>query len=75
MAIVAVYGAGSWGSALAVLLAKAGHQVALIGRHPDHMELLKQHRENARYLPGVVLPSGLQPTTDLTYLNAVLVVE
>jgi glycerol-3-phosphate dehydrogenase (NAD(P)+) len=71
---IAVYGAGSWGSALAVLLAKAGHQVALIGRHPDQMELMKQHSENARYLPGVVLPSGLLPTTDLTLLNADLVV-
>ena len=71
---VAVYGAGSWGSALAVLLARAGHQVALIGRQPDQMALMKQHRENARYLPGVVLPSGLLPTTDLTLLNADLVV-
>ena len=71
---VAVYGAGSWGSALAVLLARAGHQVALIGRQPDQMELMKQHCENARYLPGVVLPAGLLPTTDLTLLNANLVV-
>ncbi|HWQ43133.1 MAG TPA: NAD(P)H-dependent glycerol-3-phosphate dehydrogenase [Desulfosporosinus sp.] len=71
---VAVYGAGSWGSALAVLLARAGHQVALIGRQPDQMELMKQHCENARYLPGVLLPSSLLPTTDLTFLNADLVV-
>lgn len=71
---VAVYGAGSWGSALAVLLAKVGHQVALIGRHADDMERMRQQRENTRYLPGVVLPTGLLPTTDLTLLNADLVV-
>ncbi|HEY8875500.1 MAG TPA: NAD(P)H-dependent glycerol-3-phosphate dehydrogenase [Desulfosporosinus sp.] len=71
---VAVYGAGSWGSALAVVLANAGHQVALIGRHADEMELMREHRENARYLPGVVLPSGVLPTTDLARLNADLVV-
>lgn len=74
MSNVAVYGAGSWGSALAVLLAKAGHQVALIGRHPEQMELIKEQRENTRYLPGVVLPAGLLPTTDLTLLKADMVV-
>ena len=71
---VAVYGAGSWGSALAVLLANAGHQVALIGRNPDEMERMRTRRENARYLPGVALPLGLLPTTDLALLNADLVV-
>ncbi|EHQ88199.1 NAD(P)H-dependent glycerol-3-phosphate dehydrogenase [Desulfosporosinus youngiae] len=74
MSKVAVYGAGSWGSALAVLLAKAGHQVALIGRHEAEMEQMKKHRENAHYLPGVVLPPGLLPTTDLNLLNTELVV-
>jgi Glycerol-3-phosphate dehydrogenase len=71
---VAVYGAGSWGSALAVVLANAGHQVALIGRHADEMGLMSKHRENARYLPGVVLPPGVLPTTDLSLLNVDLVV-
>ena len=74
MSNVAVYGAGSWGSALAVLLAKAGHQVALIGRDPDIMEQMHKYRENTRYLPGVILPPHLLPTTDLTLLNADLVV-
>ncbi|MDA8223222.1 NAD(P)H-dependent glycerol-3-phosphate dehydrogenase [Desulfosporosinus sp.] len=71
---IAVYGAGSWGSALAVLLAKAGHQVALVGRHADEMENMRNQHENKRYLPGVVLPQGLFPTTDLSFLNADLVV-
>lgn len=71
---VAVYGAGSWGSALAVLLANVGHQVALIGRNSDEMGLIGKQHENARYLPGVILPPSVHPTTDLAYLNADLVV-
>ncbi|MCB8817139.1 NAD(P)H-dependent glycerol-3-phosphate dehydrogenase [Desulfosporosinus shakirovi] len=71
---IAVYGAGSWGSALAVLLAKAGHQVVLVGRHADEMENMRNQQENKRYLPGVVLPQGIFPTTDLSFLNADLVV-
>lgn len=71
---VAVYGAGSWGSALAVVLANAGHQVALIGRNIDEIRLMSTNHENARYLPGVVLPPGVLPTTHLSLLNADLVV-
>ncbi|HUX47427.1 MAG TPA: NAD(P)H-dependent glycerol-3-phosphate dehydrogenase [Desulfosporosinus sp.] len=74
MPTVAVYGAGSWGSALAVLLANAGHQVALIGRHADEMEQMRKLHENVRYLPGVILPPELIPTTDLALLNADMVV-
>ena len=74
MSNVAVYGAGSWGSALAVVLANAGHQVALIGRNSEEMVRMRTHRENVRYLPGVVLPPSVQPTTDLALLNADLVV-
>jgi len=71
---IAVYGAGSWGTALAVLLTKAGHQVALIGRQSAEMEVMSLQRENARYLPDVVLPSGLSLSTDFALLNAELVV-
>lgn len=74
MSKVAVYGSGSWGSALAVVLSKAGHQVALIGRQPAEMEKMAKLRENVRYLPGVVLPSGLNPTTDPAELDADLVI-
>lgn len=71
---IAVYGAGSWGSALAVVLAKVGHKVSLIGRHQEEMEFMKCNCENARYLPGVTLPPGLLPTADLSHLNADMVV-
>lgn len=74
MSNVAVYGAGSWGSALAVVLANAGHQVALIGRRVQEMELMSKRRENTHYLPGVILPPGVLPTTELALLDAELVV-
>lgn len=74
MSRIAVYGAGSWGTALAVLLTKAGHQVFLIGRNTDEMELMRERRENVRYLPGVVLPQPLEPSVSLEYLKEEMVV-
>lgn len=70
----AVYGAGSWGSALAVSLVKAGRRVALIGRRQNEMEQMRVKGENQRYLPGVILPSEIWPTTDLACLHVDLVV-
>jgi 1-acyl-sn-glycerol-3-phosphate acyltransferase len=58
---VAVVGAGSAGTSLAVLLARAGVEVQLACRGADQVEELKQERENARYLPGVELPVGVVP--------------
>lgn len=74
MTQIAVYGAGSWGTALAVLMAKAGHPVALIGRNKEEIRQMQERRENLRYLPGVVLPQPLEPTTDLSRLAADLVI-
>ena len=62
---IAVLGAGSWGTALAILLARNGHQVLLWGHEPGHIEQLKQTRENNRYLPGVEFPDNLTPTADI----------
>lgn len=62
---VAVVGAGSWGTALAVLLAGKGYRVGLWGRAPELIERLKEERENRRYLPGVKLPPELFLTADL----------
>jgi glycerol-3-phosphate dehydrogenase (NAD(P)+) len=53
---IVVLGAGSWGTALAILLAEGGHEVALWGR--DTAELA-QRRENQRYLPGRRFPEAL----------------
>ena len=55
----AVIGAGSWGTALAVLLARGGLEVALGTRSEAKAERIRKHGENADYLPGVALPAGL----------------
>lgn len=65
MTRVAVLGAGSWGTALALVLARNGHEVALWGRHPEAMAILKESRVNARYLPDHALPPAISPTAEL----------
>ena len=62
---VTVLGAGSWGTALALLLARNGHQVRLWGHNPDHMTALIRSHCNDRYLPGIDFPANLTPCTDL----------
>ena len=62
---IAVLGAGSWGTTLAVLLAKKGHQVRLWAHRPDFAALLKRDRENTRYLKGTRFPENLQVAADL----------
>jgi len=62
---IAVLGAGSWGTALAALLAANGHSVRLWGRDIALVRSLQERRENTRYLPGIPLPEGVFPTTDL----------
>lgn len=53
-------GAGSFGTALAVLLERAGVRTTLLCRTREQAEELERTRENSRYLPGVQLPSGLK---------------
>jgi glycerol-3-phosphate dehydrogenase (NAD(P)+) len=65
MGTVGVLGAGSWGTALAVHLARIGHDVRLWARDPALVEDMCVARENAVYLPGVMLPDSLDPTDDL----------
>ncbi len=63
--VISVLGAGSWGTALAMLLARNGHTVRLWDRDAEHIKALNEQRENARYLPGIPLPDGLHPVDDL----------
>ncbi|CCH10728.1 glycerol-3-phosphate dehydrogenase [Stenotrophomonas maltophilia] len=62
---IAVLGAGSWGTALASLLARHGHPTVLWGRDAAVVEAIDQRHENPRYLPGIPLPDSLRATTDL----------
>jgi glycerol-3-phosphate dehydrogenase (NAD(P)+) len=61
---VTVLGAGAWGTAMAACLAPR-HRVVLWTRDPLQCALMQQSRVNARYLPGHVLPAGLELTHDL----------
>lgn len=63
--VIAVLGAGSWGTALAVLIARNGLPTLLWGHDPARVALLAHARENARYLPGVKFPDNLAVREDL----------
>lgn len=63
---VAVLGAGSWGTALAILLAGNGIPVKLWGRNARAIGDMSRLRENQRYLPGVKLPELIVPTSDFS---------
>jgi glycerol-3-phosphate dehydrogenase (NAD(P)+) len=65
MATASVLGAGSWGTALALQLARAGHAVTLWTRAAEHAQEMAETRENRRYLPGFKLAPAIVPTADL----------
>lgn len=60
-----VLGAGSWGTALAILLANNGHEVTLWSALEDEVQMLSVHREQSDKLPGVKLPDSIAITLDL----------
>src|SRR5207245_1392885 len=62
---IAILGAGGWGTALAVLWAKKGHDVLLWGNTPSRVERIRQSRENSDYLPGIKLPDSIRLTSTL----------
>ncbi len=62
---IAVLGAGSWGTALALLLCRNGHGVRLWGHDPEHIAALRQDCENRAFLPGFTLPPELVPVAGL----------
>ena len=64
MAQISVMGAGSWGTALAILLNNNGHQVILWSALGDEVALLCEKRENPAKLPGVKIPEGILITKD-----------
>ncbi len=60
-----VIGAGSWGTALAILLAREGHPTQLWGRDPEQLHAMRQAHRNLRYLPEAPFPEALSVTSDL----------
>jgi len=56
---IAILGGGSWGTALAVHLARIGHQVRIWAREPEVVDDMRSSRENRRFLPGVALPAAV----------------
>jgi glycerol-3-phosphate dehydrogenase (NAD(P)+) len=62
---IAVLGAGSWGTALAMVLADNGHSVRLWGHRQDQIEEINSKHTNEKYLPGVVLPPSIVGYDDL----------
>ena len=65
MAKVSVLGAGSWGTALSLLLCKNGHEVTLWSALEDEVRMLCEKREHESKLPGVRLPEDMKITADL----------
>lgn len=61
----AVLGAGSWGTAIAIHLARFGHVVTLYGRDKTQIEAMREKSSNHRYLPGIALPASLLLTDNL----------
>lgn len=65
MAKVSVIGAGSWGTALALLLYKNGHDVTVWSYQEEEVRMLSEKREHVSKLPGVKIPEGIFFTADI----------
>jgi glycerol-3-phosphate dehydrogenase (NAD(P)+) len=64
MSKVAVFGAGSWGTAFSIILADAGNDVTMWGRREDVCATINDKHENTDYLPGIELPPTISATHD-----------
>ena len=67
MSRIGILGAGSWGTALAIHLARAGRDVRLWARDPDLAAAMTTSGVNPRYLDGVRLPPGIHPTSSVGF--------
>jgi glycerol-3-phosphate dehydrogenase (NAD(P)+) len=67
---IALLGAGSWGTALAILAARNGCQVLLWGHNSEHIDALARDKENKQFLSGLDFPDTLKVTADLAEVAA-----
>lgn len=67
---IAIVGAGSWGTALAIQCARSGRPTLLWGRAEDNPVEIQRARENVRYLPGAKFPASLRAEADLARVLA-----
>lgn len=65
-AAIAVLGAGSWGTALAIQFARGGKRTRLWGRDARHLQTMARERRNRRYLPEAQFPAALSVESDVT---------
>lgn len=64
---ISIIGAGSWGTAISMLLANKGFNIKLWARDAELIEKIKNTRENTEYLPGAALPDNILASTDMEY--------
>ena len=62
---ICILGAGSWGTALSILLAGNGHAVSVWSIDPEEVLMLNDYREQRDKLPGVIVPSSIEFTTNM----------
>ncbi len=64
---VSFIGAGSWGTALSIVVADNNHDVKIWDINPEHIKAMQDTRRNDKYLGGVVIPDNIEPTSDIEY--------
>ena len=67
MAKIGIIGAGSWGTALSLVMHKNGHDVTVWSVFEDEIKMLNEKRDHESKLPGVKIPQEIEFTTDLEY--------
>lgn len=65
--LISIVGAGSWGTAIAVLLARKGMNIKLWARDKELVETILNTRENTDFLPGTILPDNIQISSDMEF--------
>jgi len=65
--LVSIVGAGSWGTAIAILMANKGYDVKLWARERELAKRIEDTRENKDYLPGTLLPENITVSSDMEY--------